>query len=428
VRQLDIRGRRLLLADWFANLARESGLDLEDQCRTSSGKAFTLGATNAFHVTAHFIEKSPFLKFVASDPGRQGIVDTIAQQAFGHVERGDLGGVVWYSTDLQEVEFKLSASFMGPLLERLGSQTRVLGWRRLGSNILLEFTEDLPADWDEKKKPLFAPKVTVHVHIAAPGPCAGPFSSHLAHNVVEIVAAICTFALGRSVVLPTTFPRELSPSKSEILPQLAARQADRDVHTLARKGIPLDIFSPLALPGGFELFQRVRASLLAFDAAVRQERDPVACILYVVAAESLATPYTKWRDSKLTKRFIKFFDELMPTDLNRIIAHGRFEETFGIRRGKRSPSALRRELLDRIYDYRSGQVHEGLDPSYRELVDAVGMGLEDEVRRSLFAGFAEGAILQYLAAPRVSLIGHPAFELTGPAPAECGGEAAAAVE
>jgi hypothetical protein len=42
----------------------------------------------------------------------------------------------------------------------------------------------------------------------------------------------------------------------------------------------------------------------------------------------------------------------------------------------------------------------------RGFYDEVG----DEISRGLFADFAEGAILRYLAAPRVSLIGHPAFE------------------
>ncbi len=394
----------MLLADWFSHFARESGLDLTQH--GASDQAFTLGAPNAFHVTANFTDAPPFLNFVASDPGQQRVVDAIVPRAVDRVERGDFGGVVWYSTELHELEFKLSSSsFMGPFLQRLGSQTRIAGWRRLGTSILLEFTEDLPADWD-KKTALFAPKAVVHIHIAVPGPCAGHFSSYLVHGVVETVAAICTFALGRSVALPFV----VFPAKSEMLPQLAARQTDHEVLTLARKHVSLDIVSPLATPGGSELFARTRAALMTFDAAVRQERDSVACILYVVAAECLATPYTEWRHSKLTKRFIEFFDELMPTDLDQIVAHGNFEEAFGIRRGTRSARALRRDFLDRIYDYRSGQLHEGLRPSYRGL--GVGFDTGDEVRRGLFADFAEGAILRYLAAPRTSLIGHPAFELS----------------
>ncbi len=390
----------MLLADWFARLARESEMDLAEQ-HGVSGQSFILGLPNAFHVTAHFTEASPFLNFIASDPTRQGAVDAIVPQAVGRVERGDFGGPVWYSTELHEDALVLSPSLMGPFFQRLGSQTRIVGWRRLGPSIILEFTEDLPADWDPTKA-LLAPKAVVHVHIAAPGPWAGYFSSHVAHGAVETVAAICTFALGRSVALPPV----VFPSKSEALPQLASATTDREVLTLARKHISLDIFSPVVVPGGIEFFERTRAAFMTFDAATRQERDSVACILYVASTECLTTPNTEWRRSKLTKRFIEFFDELMPTELDQIVAHGNFEEAFGIRRGTRTARALRRDLLDRIYDYRSGLLHEGLRPSYSGL--GVGVDMSDTIRRGLFADFAEGAILQYLTAPRVSLIGHPA--------------------
>lgn len=273
----------------------------------------------------------------------------------------------------------------------------------MGTSILLEFVETEREPPSEEKH-ILAPRAMVHVHIAAPGPCDGYFSSHIAHGVVETVGAVCTFALGR----PVELPHMVIPSKPETLPQLDERRTDREILTLARKGTSLDIVSPLAADGGLELFRRVRAALITFDAAVRQDRDSVPCILYVVAAECLTTPYTEWRHSKLTKRFIEFFHELMPTDLDQIVAHGNFEEAFGIRRGARTARALRHELLDRVYDYRSGQLHQGLSPSYQGL--GVGFDAANEARRGLFCDFAEATILRYLAAPRVSLIGHPAFE------------------
>jgi hypothetical protein len=140
---------------------------------------------------------------------------------------------------------------------------------------------------------------------------------------------------------------------------------------------------------------------------VQQQRDIVACILYVVAAECLTMPNAEWRHAKLTKRFRESFDELMPQELDTIVAHGNFEEVFDLRRGTRTARALRRELLDRIYDFRSGQLHEGLAPSYQGL--DIGSAMRHEVRRGLFADCAEGAILRYLSVPRSSLVGHPAF-------------------
>lgn len=399
--QLDVAARRMLLADWFAQIANESGLGLNQ--RGSSSDRFTIGDPNGFHVVADFIDEDPFLKFSASDATRQNVIDDISTKAAVRVARGDFGGVAWYSTELHEIELQFSPfSVMGSLLHRLGGQTRIAGWRRLGSNILLEFVEEIPEGWAEQQ-PLLAPKTRVKVHIAAPGPGPGSFASHISHGVIETVGAICTFALGRPVQLPHT----IFPSTDESVPGLEARRHDPTILTLARKGTSLDIFSLLGVDGGFEVFQRARASLVTFDAAVTQERDPVAIVLFVVVAECLATPETPWRREKLTKRFIEFLNELMPDDLDQIVAHANFEEAFAIRRGARTPRPLRRELLNRIYDYRSGQLHEGVAPSYQGMgavIDSASM-----MRRGLVADFAEATILRYLEAPRVSLIGHPNF-------------------
>jgi hypothetical protein len=293
---------------------------------------------------------------------------------------------------------------MGSLLHRLGNQTRIDGWRRLGPSILLEFKENVEEGAEKGNERLLAPPAVVHVHIAAPGPSAGYFSSYVAHRVIETVAAICTFALGRPVSLPPI----LFPSKDGGIAELTERRSDQGILTLARKYIGLDIFSFVPAPGGVDLFRRVQSALITYDAAVQQQQDSVACILYVAAAECLTTPNTDWRRSRLTKRFVEFFDELMPDQLDTIVAHGNFEQAFALRRGNRTAGSLRRALLNGVYDYRSGQLHEGLAPSYQGF--AMGSDMRNEILRGLFAAFSEGAILGYLAAPRSSLVGHPECE------------------
>lgn len=400
--QLDVRIARILAADWFRRLAGEAGLSLKQY--GTSGEAFTLGAPNEFNVLAKFESQPPYLTFVASDSSRQGLVDTLAQKAVARVASGDLGGVLWHSASLSVHGLQFASPFsLAPLLQQLGSQTRIVGWRRLGWNVLLEFTENLPAEGSESNA-IFAPNAIVHVHIAVPAPCPGHFSSHISHSALEVVAAICTFALGRGVELPPS----LFPSKPEQTVGLIEKQMDTSVLTLARKSVPLDIFSSISMPGGYDHFTRMRAAFLTFDAALQQRHDSVACILYVVAAEVLAAPNAPWRDAKLTKRFIEFFRELIPNELDEIIGHGNFESVFGIRRGRRSNSALRRELLTQIYDFRSGHVHAGLRPSYRGFVSS--FGSSDNIRRSLFTDFAEAAILGYLVSPRSSVIGHPSLD------------------
>jgi hypothetical protein len=84
--------------------------------------------------------------------------------------------------------------------------------------------------------------------------------------------------------------------------------------TLARHGMPLDIFY-LAVADR-DSWARLRGALLSYDAALRQQREQVGVILYVVAAECLTNPFQPWKTERLTTRFIKFFDELMPGDLD----------------------------------------------------------------------------------------------------------------
>ncbi len=364
----------------------------------SGGERFTLGSGADFHVIAHFVEQAPFLKFEASDPTRQEAVDRVAEAALARIEAGDVGGVVWYSSTVAEVGLRIGPmAGLSSLLDRLGRQVRIEGWRRLGTLVLLEFSEEEP----EVKPPqaILAPKAKVEVHLAIPGPCPGHFSSSIAEKVIEPVVAIVGFALGRPVELP---PHPF-PTSSDKVPALEGKRIDPAVHTLARKGVSLDIFS--FAPLDFSLFSRMQAALLTYEAAVRQESNPVATVLFVAAAESLTVPNAVWKDQKLTKRFVEFLEELITSQLDEVVRHGNFEEAFGIRRGTRTLRALRRELLKRIYASRSGLLHEGLVPSYAGF--GIGQSGVEPVRRGLLAEIAEAAIIESLRRPRSSLIGHP---------------------
>jgi hypothetical protein len=391
---------RTLFFDWFRKLAQDAELPFSQH--GSSGDAFSLGGPGEFQVTAKFVDAQPFLRFESNDSGRKTVVEELARQAAARVDAGDLGGIVWYSTTIAAPTLQMSPRFgLSAVLEHLHNRLRIVGWLRLGGSILLEFTEELPADWKEDAAAL-PPKAVIHVHVAVSAPCEGTFASRIAYSAVEIAGAICTFALMRAVDLPPL----VVPSKPDVLSDLRARVADTGLRTLARKGIGLDITGAANVPGGLEYFARLRAAFLTFDAAMHQRHDLVACVLFVVVAECLVVPVVDWKELQVTKRFIDFYDELMPSTLDELVAHGNLESLFAIRRGpKKKPRTLRRELLSQIYAFRSGYVHQGLTPSYRSFM---GSGAED-VRRGFFSEFAEGAILEYLKSPRCSFVGHPAY-------------------
>lgn len=393
----------MLLADWFRRLARDASWDLGQY--GSGGRFYTFGRLAEGGVKASFTDSHPFLTFDTTDEQKHDLLRELVGRAVRRADEVNVGGIVWYSTTLEEIPFPLSSSsFLGTFLERLGGQVRVDGWRRLGMDVVMEFTEAEPEETPESNQ-LFAPKAGVEVHIASPGPIDGYFSSRVAHGAIELVGAICTFALGR----PVRLPHLMFPSEAEHLENLNAKRGDRTIGTLARKGVGLNIFAFSGVPGGMELFSRTRAALFTYDAALRQEHDSVATLLYLVAIESLATPNTPWKTERVTARFREFVEQLLEPQLDTIVAQESFEGTFGIRRGARSSRALRRALLERLYAYRSGWVHEGLDPSYHPM----GVGFEGEVanRRSAVRDLAEAAIVQFIASPRSSLIGAP--DMTG---------------
>jgi hypothetical protein len=321
------------------------------------------------------------------------------------VSANDFGGEVWFSFELHEQELNLFAPHSGitALVLRLGTQKRIIGWRRIGSSVLLEFGEG-PSKDGNPDAPLLAPPAIIRVHVAVPGPREGFFAQSVAAGVVELVAAICTFALGR----PVNPPPAVFPAKGEALAHLREKKRDAAILTLARKGVSLDIISALGIPGGVEWFSRLRAALITFDAAMRQERDSVASILYVVAAESLTLPETKWRDRRLSARFREFYLDEIAADLDTIVQHGNFEAAFSIKRGSKTPLSLRKKVLDKIYGIRSGHVHEGLPPSYKDIFSGHDFGAD--MQRALIHDFAEAALLSVIRSPRSSLVGHPTLD------------------
>lgn len=170
---LDLPSRRRLTADWFGRLADEAGLGLTQQ--GTSGASFTFGRSDA-QVTAAPVDEEPFLAFSSTDPTLAEQVDELAEQAATEAARPSFGGEVWYSTSMLEAPWSMATpQFMGSLILRLGTQTRITGWRRLGRSILLEFTEEQPEGDAEGKPQLLAPKAEVRLHVAVPGPTSWPF-------------------------------------------------------------------------------------------------------------------------------------------------------------------------------------------------------------------------------------------------------------
>lgn len=285
-----------------------------------------------------------------------------------------------------------------------GFGTRINGWRRLGRDILLNFTEQPATDVDGKEVDFPSPKISIAVYVGVPGPIEGDFGSHAARPIFEIVEAICTFALNKPVSL---FQMHWSCTDDEVK-NIAERHLDVGIGGLARKGISLDIFDRLPSDGGHESFLKLRAALMTFSAALRQERDPVACLLFVISAESLSNPPTSWKLNKITKRFVSFFDDLLSDDIDNLIRMPEVVEAFEISISDPPSKNNRRKFLNKVYGIRSNIVHEGVGFSYSGLIN-FDSGSEG-ARREILSRFAEAAILRFIESPRNCIIGHPKYE------------------
>ena len=358
--ELRLDQRQSLSASWLLRLVRETGYDVP---QTSLSTApFIIGRPDGFHITVTPQNNSPWITAVSSDQGRQDEIDELVRRG-GELTSGalaseaDFGGHVWYTCTLGGEQPNLAdPMFFSRMQEMLSTQIRIVNeWRRLGTDVLLNFREDVPDGGVQDENILFPPRPIVDVYVAVAGPIDGPFTRPIAHRAMELVAAICTFALGRPVNLPPT----VWPAQDEMLAELETRRTDMTILTSARHGMPLDMFHLVAV-GDMDSWARLQGALLSYDAAIRQQREQVAVILYVVAAECLTNPFQPWKTERLTTRFIKFFDELIPGELDSMVQHGNFEQAFGIVRGSKSPKRLRRLMLDSLYGFRSEPVHEGL--------------------------------------------------------------------
>jgi len=413
--ELRLDQRQSLSASWLLRLVREAGYDVP---QTSLSVApFIIGRPDGFNITVTPQDNAPWITAVSSDQGRQDEIDELVRRS-GELCRGALmpgaefGGHVWYTSKLVgEAPNLADPMFFSRVQEMLSAQVRIIDeWRRLGSDVLLNFREDGPEGDVRDDNFLFPPRPIVDVYISVAGPIDGPFTRPIAHRAMEFVAAICTFALGR----PVNLPPNIWPARDEMLAELESRRKDMTVLTLARFGMSLDMFHLVAL-ADMDSWSRLQGALLSYDAAIRQQREQVAVILYVVAAECLTNPLQPWKAGRLTTRFIKFFDELMPAELDSMVQHGNFEQAFGIVRGSKSPQKLRRMMLDSLYGFRSEPVHEGLAMAYEGFAFS-GVAAQ---RRMFASWFAQSAILRYLESPRTSLIGHPTTDAGASALSPC---------
>jgi hypothetical protein len=322
-------------------------------------------------------------------------VRDVINEAVEHVRRGEFGEDVVYESVLTFGGAFQDLSNSTHVARTLGDQRRVTGERRLGSRVILSFTEEAVAS---EPTPI-APGGRVTATVFAPGPAAGPLSTRVGSGLVEIAAAVCALALGRPVEYTPVF----FSAEDEQTTEARRRRADPSILGLARDSVSLDVFDDLASRGGMDAMLRARGAFLAYHAAFQQRNADVATMLFVTAIEALISPRPEWRKQKVTKRFINALLELCPVVVDEILAHPSVEEALSYRR-RGAPARQRRDVLSQIYDLRSQPTHSGIGLSVGRAL--VALAEPHQMRVALLSDLARGAILSFLQAPRSFIIGH----------------------
>src|ERR1039458_8793508 len=335
-------------------------------------------------------------------------IQAILDEAGAHVAAGEFGAGVVYRVEMTIETLDVLSGAMH-FMRILGDQQHIEGSRRLSDLVLLDFEEGLLASAPPPGL-LLAPASKVQVTIFAPGPCDSDLSKTVAAGIAEVVAAACSLATGRPVhYVPVPF---LFPADEQATLQARARQRDPAILGLARDAISLDVFRELPARGGVDASLRARGSLLAYHSALKQTSADLAVMLLVTSIEALISPRPRWGKEKVTKRFVESLIELCPEAVDALLAHANVEQDFTYRR-EGGLARQRRDLLELIYETRSLPTHSGLNLS------RTFMGLlasPESMRVALLSGLARAAILNFLQAPRSSIIGHPGMNPALPPP------------
>ncbi|NVI92698.1 hypothetical protein [Actinomadura sp. BRA 177] len=327
-------------------------------------------------------------------------VKPLLMEAAEKTSKGDTGEDVAYQAELVSPTPPLDASFGLNLARMLGERVRIDGARRLSRYALLDFTEGEA----ETPTPLFPPDIRIKATIFVPGPAPGDLANQAAASTMEVVAAICAFALSR----PVDTPPVIFPVDAKDMEEILARRDDVSILGLARDSISLDIIDALSTLGDRESVLRVRNALITIHHAQRQSNSDIATMLYVCAIEALITPgeTRPWRKNRVVARFRDGLLSLCTHKIDEILNHPNVEMAFDHKK-RGQIVRQRKELVERIYDLRSFPTHTGITPSGAYMAFAYN---DFSMRAALLSDISRAAVLAYIQSPRSFLTGMPKID------------------
>jgi hypothetical protein len=395
--EIPVQQRALLELEWLykllvdeLGLAQQHGQGRSGQLETT----YNFGDPRVLSVAARPSPEG--FSYQISDSARTKDLERLALVARRRATANELGEGVVFKVSIRGAFDPLAGGGSLQLMRFLGEHRPLNVIVRLGGNVLLEISE--PAGPDGSN--LFT-AFAADCFILAPGPISGPFSEPLARAQSDYVRVCLAFASGQ----PANLSPLLFPASEEEAASARTRLMDPALPSLARNGIALDALWMSSLPGGLEVFRKVRNAYVTYAAAIEQTHPEAALMLLVIAIEALTTPDQAWKQDRVVRRFSRALVDLADEELDAVLRRDDFRIAFGSVRGK-SVDTRRRHAAEALYDLRSGSSHEGLGPGSLTFFE-VG---EPGIRIALASALAQAAILKFLQRPCDWLIGHPAID------------------
>jgi hypothetical protein len=395
----------LLFIAWVQNLAQQRlGLEANGSGSHSNGNTnYNFGRQEGIKFT---LNRDPmgYFELKSAEGIAESDIQDVVNDSVDKMKAHDFGSEILYWVDLRCPGFSGGPEAMSNFLRVLADQVIVRGQFRLGSRILVEFKPEIP-DGTLEPNTIFTGATDVRVTLSIPGPIESDLTRKIAAGLVEVVSAICAFAMGKPVQQPLMVLPATSTLSEEEVRSAVASLRDAGIPNLPRNNVSLDIFDQLTSLADLDGLVRLKGALLSYHAALHQTNPDAATMLFVSSMEALIVPRPEWRKEKATKRFIYAVGELCPDTVNNLVNHINVEQAFSFKQ-KGGAAARRRQLLGTIYETRSVPTHQGVGLAGM-MMQAASPG---SLRVILLSELARDTLLSFLQAPRSYLIGHPMFD------------------
>lgn len=305
---------------------------------------------------------------------------------------GQTGSPNWWTTRFGSSPELNDSSFLH-IMRNMDQHKRYQGDFKIGVDGYIKINQ-----LGEKGGLVLLPGQTFEVRFRSIGPGHGPFARKIANRWATLIRGLlCLASASRIDGVATLFP-----VKNEHLDEAQKFMKESPAGELHIDGVALwPRIVEFYKSGATEALDRLQNALQSFEQALYQKNDGAAIVFFVTAIEALATPNAKWKQERITKRFIDHLLMTCQDVLGEALTHANCEMAFGKTNNEK-------QLAEKIYKLRSARVHTG---NFGGATSGLfGENTPSQVRVMLVSDITHAAIFRFLTNPLTMLTGHPSSD------------------